>query len=738
MIVKYTTGFLLVIFLLISGTITAQYGFGTNQPDQRSIVHIVSQDSTKGFIIPIVKNGAIAANPAIKGMLIYNLADNCIKMCDGAAWHCLMGDNSLGATDDQQLDSLRLNGKTLTAYLEDGGSASINIQPVIDSAYTDIASSLLNDNVWLNELRDSINTDQQNLSVGAGTAATSIIDINDGDSIVLREGSNIQLTESGSQITISATGDGTGTDDQNVDSLRLSGTTLTTYLEDGGNASVDLQPIVDSAVANVSSGSDDQNISGSGLSGTNLTIGIEGGSNQLVNLQPIVDSAVANAPSGSDDQNLSVEAGTASTSIVNIENGDSVVFQEGSNIQLTEAGNVITISAPAAGSGTDDQNLSVQAGTGSTSVIDVEDGDSVIISAGTGLSISESGNTITLTNTVTDTDTDQQDLSVGAGTAATSIIDINNGDSVVLREGSNIQLTESGSQITISATGDGTGTDDQNLTLGAGTGTTSILDMESGSDVTIQAGSNITLSESGSTLTIAATGDGTGTDDQNISLALALDDEFTWLSYVFNVLLFSLTVATINLAVRHVETIKSKGFLSLWTKYVWSIWLKTIPLVAVVLLTIAFAPWWIQFFMIFIIPFFILIFPSVSTEKFGTGISKGISMGSNSWGLLFVTFILQLILFWIFYQGPVSFLLPFVNEIVSWHTVNVVDNDILVDNIVQAFFKTSLIHIILTFFVSSFAFFYYGLVDQEEAKTLNERFKLFGKRSKVYETPSVD
>ncbi|GEM_PF-27285 len=228
------------------------------------------------------------------------------------------------------------------------------------------------------------------------------------------------------------------------------------------------------------------------------------------------------------------------------------------------------------------------------------------------------------------------------------------------------------------------------------------------------------------------------TDDQNISLALALDDEFTWLSYVFNVLLFSLTVATINLAVRHVETIKSKGFLSLWTKYVWSIWLKTIPLVAVVLLTIAFAPWWIQFFMIFIIPFFILIFPSVSTEKFGTGISKGISMGSNSWGLLFVTFILQLILFWIFYQGPVSFLLPFVNEIVSWHTVNVVDNDILVDNIVQAFFKTSLIHIILTFFVSSFAFFYYGLVDQEEAKTLNERFKLFGKRSKVYETPSVD
>ena len=720
MIVKYTTGFLLVIFLLISGTITAQYGFGTNQPDQRSIVHIVSQDSTKGFIIPIVKNGAIAANPAIKGMLIYNLADNCIKMCDGAAWHCLMGDNSLGATDDQQLDSLRLNGKTLTAYLEDGGSASINIQPVIDSAYTDIASSLLNDNVWLNELRDSINTDQQNLSVGAGTAATSIIDINDGDSIVLREGSNIQLTESGSQITISATGDGTGTDDQNVDSLRLSGTTLTTYLEDGGNASVDLQPIVDSAVANVSSGSDDQNISGSGLSGTNLTIGIEGGSNevvnlqpivdsavanapsgsdnqnlsvqagtgttsvidvedgdsviisagtglsisesgntitltntvtdtdtdqqdlsvgagtaatsiidinngdsvvlregsniqltesgsqitisatgdgtgtddqnltlgagtgttsildmesgsdvtiqagsnitlsesgstltiaatgdgtgtddqnisgsglsgtnltigieggsnQLVNLQPIVDSAVANAPSGSDDQNLSVEAGTASTSIVNIENGDSVVFQEGSNIQLTEAGNVITISAPAAGSGTDDQNLSVQAGTGSTSVIDVEDGDSVIISAGTGLSISESGNTITLTNTVTDTDTDQQDLSVGAGTAATSIIDINNGDSVVLREGSNIQLTESGSQITISATGDGTGTDDQNLTLGAGTGTTSILDMESGSDVTIQAGSNITLSESGNTLTIAATGDGTGTDDQNIA-----------------------------------------------------------------------------------------------------------------------------------------------------------------------------------------------------------------------------
>lgn len=50
----------------------------------------------------------------------------------------------------------------------------------------------------------------------------------------------------------------------------------------------------------------------------------------------------------------------------------------------------------------DDQNLSVTAGTATTSVIDIEDGTDVTLEVGTGLTIAESGSTITLTSTATD------------------------------------------------------------------------------------------------------------------------------------------------------------------------------------------------------------------------------------------------------------------------------------------------------------------------------------------------
>lgn len=228
------------------------------------------------------------------------------------------------------------------------------------------------------------------------------------------------------------------------------------------------------------------------------------------------------------------------------------------------------------------------------------------------------------------------------------------------------------------------------------------------------------------------------TESQNLSLALSLDDEFTWLGFVFNTLLFSLNIATVNLCVRHVETIKKKNFFSFWLKYVWVVWLKTLPLVALVLITLAKVPWGYHIVLIFLLPFFILIFPSVSTEKFGEGISKGMSMGAKSWALLLVICILQLFFFWAFYYGPTQVLMPFIDQVITWHTVNVVENDLLVNNIVQAFIKTGYIHVLLTIFFSSFAFFYYGMVDKEEAKTLNERFKSFGKRSKIYETPDIN
>ena len=100
-------------------------------------------------------------------------------------------------TDDQNVDSVTLSGTTLTTYVEDGGSAGVSLDPVIDSAVVRTKDSLLVDTAFLSELGDSINTD-----------------------------------------------------DQNVDSVTLTGTILTTYIENGGNSSVDLQPILDSATGN--------------------------------------------------------------------------------------------------------------------------------------------------------------------------------------------------------------------------------------------------------------------------------------------------------------------------------------------------------------------------------------------------------------------------------------------------------------------------------------------------------
>ncbi|MCI5056872.1 MAG: hypothetical protein MRY83_12230, partial [Flavobacteriales bacterium] len=85
-------------------------------------------------------------------------------------------------------------------------------------------------------------TDDQNLSVGAGTPTTSVIEMENGNNITLIEGSNIQLTENttNGEITIEATGDGTGTDDQNITGSTLIGTNLTIGIENGSSQIVDM------------------------------------------------------------------------------------------------------------------------------------------------------------------------------------------------------------------------------------------------------------------------------------------------------------------------------------------------------------------------------------------------------------------------------------------------------------------------------------------------------------------
>lgn len=77
-------------------------------------------------------------------------------------------------------------------------------QSFIDSIYSQVRDSLLNDTSFLNELADSINTDDQNLSVGAGAANTSEINIDNGTGVILKAGTGTTLTESLDTIIIDA------------------------------------------------------------------------------------------------------------------------------------------------------------------------------------------------------------------------------------------------------------------------------------------------------------------------------------------------------------------------------------------------------------------------------------------------------------------------------------------------------------------------------------------------------
>jgi hypothetical protein len=124
----------------------------------------------------------------------------------------------------------------------------------------------------------------------------------------------------------------------------------------------------------------------------------------------------------------------------------------------------------------------VAAGTGTTSIINSNTSGSTGVTlevAGTGIAISESGNTITLTGSALTAEVDgsitnEGSLTVGAGTATTSIINSNtSGSTGVTIEvaGTGLSISESGNTITLTGSGGGGIT---------GSGTTSTIPVWSG------------------------------------------------------------------------------------------------------------------------------------------------------------------------------------------------------------------------------------------------------------------
>ena len=197
------------------------------------------------------------------------------------------------------------------------------------------------------------------------------------------------------------------------------------------------------------------------------------------------------ADTGTDDQTLTAASSGDDADILIEGAGEDVRLVAGTLITLTVdtsgSPDEITIDALGDGTGTDDQNLTVGAGGSDSSTITIEDGTDVTISAGTSINVTESGSTITVTHQ----DVSSQGSVNNSGTSVIQDITLNSEGHIT-----GITTTNLGSH-------DGTGTDNQNLTVGSGGSASSVIQIEDGTNVTLGAGDSIDVAESGSTITFS-------------------------------------------------------------------------------------------------------------------------------------------------------------------------------------------------------------------------------------------
>ena len=388
---------------------------------------------------------------------------------------------------------------------------------------------------------DNSNSNEGNLSVGAGTSTTSIINSNTSGSgvITLVAGSNITLSENvgTNEITISSTG-GAGTTDLGVNNR--TSTTLDITSSTGLPATV---PSATTTLAGLFSGADKTKLdSDTDQSPTNelQTISVAANTTTLSNSGGSMTIAGAGinvvSTSGStitvtgteidglitNEGSLTVATGTGTTSIINSNTSGStgVTITAGAGLTISEIGNVITLVNSDPDQSITNENLTISDG------VDTENlgGQTLIIATtgGANANYTPLDNTLTIGFTEFDGDVSNEGLlSVTTATGNSSGIFSNtSGSSTVIIQGTaGILVTESGSTITLTAA-DNSNANEGNLSVGAGTSTTSIINSNtSGSGViTLVAGTNITLSENVGTneITINSTG-GAGVTDLGVN-----------------------------------------------------------------------------------------------------------------------------------------------------------------------------------------------------------------------------
>ncbi len=234
----------LIILALCLSTLGHAQNVGINQASPTHSLHISPINNGDN---PLRIDGLQSYSIGDTSLLIINNSTGIVKYITSSDLGNLLGTNN-GGTDDQQLDSLTLNNYILTTYLEDGGNASVDLVAIRDSAinylvnnsdtlfsqsFTDSivstlynnADTLLHNNNFINNLRDSIDTDV--------------------DSVVLI-GTILHIYENGNDLTANlnalSDNDSDPTNEYNT-SFSLSGSVLQ-ISDGGGTITADLAPLV--------------------------------------------------------------------------------------------------------------------------------------------------------------------------------------------------------------------------------------------------------------------------------------------------------------------------------------------------------------------------------------------------------------------------------------------------------------------------------------------------------------
>lgn len=173
------------------------------------------------------------------------------------------------------------------------------------------------------------------------------LEINDAYTLPNVDGTTGQVLSTNGSGIVSWQNAAGGTDDQNIDSLRLNGTVLHTYIENGASANVDLQPIIDSAIANTTSIDNDWNINanGTGLEAAPAGDNYASGINAIAAGQSDTASGDYSVVSGGYYNKSLAQYATVSGGVANIASQYGGTIGGGLN---NEAGNTATVSGGAA------------------------------------------------------------------------------------------------------------------------------------------------------------------------------------------------------------------------------------------------------------------------------------------------------------------------------------------------------------------------------------------------------